>query len=190
MKRVTLLMASVFFAVSIPVVGAVGGVSININVPPPPSILPPPPPLPFATPPDIVVVPSGATEVYLVPNTVGLYFHGGYWYRFHGDHWFRASLYSGPWGPVEVSLVPRAVVAIPPNYILSMPPGYHRIHYVDFNSHWRDWGRTHYWNSQPWYRDHALHHWGGREVHAREREHHEREHHEKERHEKEHRDAR
>jgi len=159
MKNIALLV-SLIAIIGMSVVGAVAGVSINISVPPPP-----PPPLAFATPPDVVVVPSGASDVYMVQNTVGLYFHGGYWYRFHGDHWFRASLYSGPWRPVGVSLVPRAVVAIPPDYILGMPPGYHRIHYADFHRHWRDWGRNHYWNSHGWYRDHSQHHWGGRDFH-------------------------
>jgi len=158
MKQIILLMISLFLALTMRVVGAVAGVSININVPPPP-------PLVFARPPDVVVVPSGASDVYMVPGIVGLYFHGGYWYRFHGDHWFRASVYSGPWRPVGLSLVPRPVVAIPPNYILGMPPGYHQIHYADFHSHWRDWGRTHYWNSHSWYRDHSEHRWGDRDSH-------------------------
>jgi len=190
MKRIVLLMGSLILLMSISVVGAIAGVSININVPPPPPPPLAPPPLAFATPPDVVVVPSGASDVYMVPNTVGLYFQGGYWYRFHGDRWFRASIYSGPWRPIGISLVPRSVVVIPPDYILGMPPGYHRIHYRDFDRHWRDWGRTHYWNSHGWYRDHSQHHWGGSEWHAHEREHHDRERHEREHHEREHRDER
>jgi hypothetical protein len=158
MKRIVLLMAFVIFVLSMPIVGVTANVSININIPPPP-------PLVFARPPDVVVVPSGANDVYMVPNTVGLYFYGGYWYRFHNGYWFRASLYSGPWRPLTVSLVPRAVVVIPPDYILGMPPGYHRINYAYFHSHWREWGRTHYWNRYNWYRDHSQHHWGGRDFH-------------------------
>jgi hypothetical protein len=157
MKQIVLLMVCVFLIVGMPVAGVTANVSININVPPPP-------PLAFARPPDVVVVPSGTSDVYMVPNTVGLYFHRGYWYRFHGDHWFRASVYNGPWNPVRISLIPRAVVAIPPDYILGMPPGYHRIHYADFHSHWRDWDH-HYWSSHSWYRDHSQHRWGGRDFH-------------------------
>jgi hypothetical protein len=100
----------------------------------------------------------------LVPNTVGLYFFGGFWYRFYGGYWYRASLYSGPWITIRETLLPPAVVVIPPDYILSMPPGYYRIHYAAFHSHWRDWGRSHYWNRQAWYRDHSQHRWGGREF--------------------------
>ena len=135
---------------------------------PPPLQLPPeeiaqesPPPLQFAAPPDVVVVPSEQSDVYLVPGTVGLYFYGDSWYRFYGGYWFSASLYSGPWITIQEAIVPAAVVVIPPDYILHMPPGYYRIRYADFHSHWRDWGRTHYWNSQPWYRNHASNHWGG-----------------------------
>ena len=126
MKRIVLLMFSLFLVAGIPFVGAVAEVNINISVPPPP---PPPPPLEFPGPPDVVVVPSGPNDVYLVPDMAGLYFYGGYWYRFNEGYWFRASLYSGPWITIRQSLVPRAVVVIPPDYVLSMPPGYHRIHY-------------------------------------------------------------
>ena len=157
MKQIALLV-SLFAMIGLPIVGTAANVSININVPPPP-------PLVFPRPPDVVVVPSGASDVYMVPDTVGLYFHGGYWYRFHGNHWFRGSHYGGPWRPIEVSLVPRGVAVIPPDYILGMPPGYHRIHYGEFHSHWRDWDRNHYWRSHDWYRDHSRHPWGGRDFH-------------------------
>ena len=150
-------MVSLFFVFGISFVGA-AEVNINISVPPPP-------PLEFAGPPDVVVVPSETNDVYLVPDNVGLYFYGGYWYRFHGGYWFRASLYTGPWITIGESLVPPAVVVIPPDYILGLPPGYHRIHYGDFHSHWRNWGRNHYWNRHDWYRDHSRHHWGGRDFH-------------------------
>ena len=155
MKQMALFMVSLFFVVGMPLLGT-AQVSININVPPPP-------PLAFAAPPDVVVVPSGTSDVYLVPDTVGLYFYGGYWYRFHGDHWFRASVYSGPWAYIQTSLIPPPVVVIPPDYILALPPGYHRIHYGDFHSHWRDWGRNRYWRTQSWYVAHSQHHWAGRE---------------------------
>ncbi len=158
MKNIVLIMLCLFSVAGVPFIGTAADVSVNITVAAPP-------PITFATPPDVVVVPSGTTDVYMVPNTVGLYFYGGYWYRFHEGYWFRASLYSGPWKTIGVSLVPGDVVVIPPDYILSVPPGYHRIHYGDFHSHWRDWGRNHYWNNHAWYREHATHHWGGRDFH-------------------------
>ncbi len=165
MKNIISLIVCLVSVISVPSVGAAADVSVNINIGAPP-------PLTFAAPPDVVVVPSGTSDVYLVPNTVGLYFYGGYWYRFHGGYWFRASLYSGPWNGISVSLVPADVVVIPPEYILSLPPGYHRIHYGDFHGHWREWGRNHYWNKQAWYRDHAAHHWGGRDFHRPPEAHH------------------
>ena len=158
MNRIVLFMASLFLAVGMPFVGTAADVNITINVPPPP-------PLEFAGPPDVVVVPSGTSDVYLVPDMAGLYFYGGYWYRFHGGNWFRAPLYSGPWITVVETVVPAPIVVIPPDYILGLPPGYHRIHYGDFHSHWRDWGRTRYWHGHDWYRDHSTRHWGGREFH-------------------------
>jgi len=169
MKQVVFLMFPLFFIVSMPFVGEAANVNINISVPAPPPPLPliePPPSLEFAGPPDVVVVPSGPSDVYLVPNTVGLYFYGGFWYRFHRGHWFKASLYSGPWVTIRETLVPRDVVVIPPDYVLVMPPGYHRIHYGDFHSHWRDWGRHHYWKNHSWYKEHSHHHWGGRDFHS------------------------
>ena len=124
-----------------------------------------PPPFTFAAPPELVVVPSGPNYVYMVPSTVGLYFYGGYWYRHHGGHWFRAVSYADPWAPIEVGLVPAPIVVVPPDYILNMPPGYHRIHYNDFHRHWRTWEGNRHWHNQGWYRDHSRHHWAGQEFH-------------------------
>lgn len=156
MKQIVIVVISLFLVVCMPSIGASGNVNISIAVPSP---------LTFVGQPDVVVVPSAGSDVYLVPNTEGLYFYGGYWYRFYGNHWFRSTIYSGSWHPVGVSLVPAPVVVIPPDYILSVPPDYHRIHYGDFHRHWRDWGRNHHWNRQAWFRDHSHHHWGGRDFH-------------------------
>jgi hypothetical protein len=158
MKRIVLLVVALFLVIGMPFAGVASNVSVNVNIGPPP-------PLEFVAPPDVVVVPSGGTDVYLVPGTAGLYFYGGYWYRFHGGYWFRAGAYSAPWVPIQVSLVPSHVVVIPPDYILNMPPGYHRIHYNDFHSHWNDWGRTKHWHNQNWYKDHSRTHWAGQEFH-------------------------
>lgn len=124
-----------------------------------------PPPITFAAPPELVVVPSGPNYVYMVPGTVGLYFYGGYWYRHHGGRWFRAVSYTDPWAPIDVGIVPAPIVVVPPDYILNMPPGYHRIRYNDFNRHWRTWERNRYWHNQRWYRDHSRRHWAGQEFH-------------------------
>lgn len=131
-------------------------VSIGIGVPPP---------LPFAVPPEVVVVPSGIGYVYMVPGIVGLYFYQGYWYRYHGGYWYRAVSFSDPWAPVAIALVPAPVVVIPPDYILDMPPAYYRIRYDAFHRSWRDWDRGRYWHGQPWYREHERRHWAGQEFH-------------------------
>ncbi len=157
MKQIVLVVISLFLVVSMPSIGTSGNVNISIGVPPP---------LTFVGQPDVVVVPSAGSDVYLVPNTEGLYFYSGYWYRFYSDHWFRSTIYSGAWHPVGVSLVPAPVVVIPPDYILGVPPEYHRIHYGDFHRHWRDWGHNRHWNNQAWFRDHSRHHWGGRDFHG------------------------
>jgi hypothetical protein len=157
MKRLlfgTMLLALII-TVPIPTIAQVG-INVSIGVPPP---------IAFSAPPDVVVVPSGPSYVYMVPGNAGLYFYGGYWYRFHGGYWFRAVSYSDPWVPVQVSLVPSYVVVIPPDYILNMPLGYHRIHYNDFHNHWSDWGRNRYWHNQGWYREHSRQHWAGQEFH-------------------------
>lgn len=138
-----------------PVIAA-ADVQINIGLPPP---------VVFAAPPDVVVIPSGPSYVYMVPGTVGLYFYGGYWYRFHGGYWFRATHYSHPWVAIDPYLVPSPVVVIPADYILNMPPGYYRIRYHDFHKHWRDWGHHRQWHKYHWYNHHARQHWAGQDFH-------------------------
>jgi len=116
-----LLFGTVFLlVVSVLPVTAIAQVQVGINIGVPP-------PFAFSAPPELVVVPSGPDYVYMVPGTVGLYFHGGYWYRHHGGHWFRAVSYSDPWAPIEIGLVPAPIVVVPPDYILNMPQGYRRI---------------------------------------------------------------
>lgn len=144
MKHLVSLMVSLFFVFGVLLVNAAAGVNINIGISAPP--------LEFAAPPDVVVVPSGASYVYMVPDTPGVYFYDDYWYRFYGGHWFRAAIYSGPWAYVATSLVPVLVVDVPPDYIRYLPRGYHRIHYRDFHSHWRAWQGDRHWNRYDWYR--------------------------------------
>jgi hypothetical protein len=162
--------------VCIPIIGFLMGarveaqptVQVEVNVPPPPAVqvevqapaeeyIPegdptPPPPLAIREP-ELVVVPSGNAQVYMVPSMVGVYFYGGSWYRFHHGVWFRAAFYNDPWVLVAPAIVPRFVVGIPPAYPLYLPPAYHRIHYRDFHSHWRTWDRERYWHRYDWYRN-------------------------------------
>ena len=125
--------------------GVAQGVNVDVNIGAPP-------PLVFAAPPDVVVVPSGQSYVYMVPDRIGVYFFGGFWYRYHNGYWFRAQLYSGPWGFVDARFVPAVVVGIPPEYPRFLPPGYYRVHYGDLHSHWRDWDQGRHWHGQEWYR--------------------------------------
>ena len=110
-----------------------------------------PPPLQFAAPPDVYVVPSGTSYVYMVPNYEGVYFYGGNWYRFYNGYWFRSSNYNGYWDYIEQSMVPQAIMVVPPEYIHYVPSGYYRIHYNDFYSNWRTWDQGRHWDSYDWY---------------------------------------
>jgi hypothetical protein len=165
MKQIALIMVSLFFVVSMPIVGAVGDLSSHIDVfaqaaydSPPPADeyggddIVEPPPVQFAEPPDVVVVPSGTSYVYMVPDTPGFYFYHGNWYRYYEGYWFRSRAYNGPWGFVEASFVPRVVVSVPPEYILFLPFGYHRIHYGDLHRSWRSWDQGRYWNRHDWFK--------------------------------------
>jgi len=142
MKRIVLLMVCLFFVVSTPLIGE-ARVNVNIGI-----ALPP---LAFAGPPDVVVVP-GAAYVYMVPDVLGLYFYGGFWYRIHEGRWYRSNLYSGPWNYVGRSRVPRDIMNIPPNYYTHFPPGYHRIPYGDLHRNWRTWDNRRHWDRYDWYK--------------------------------------
>jgi hypothetical protein len=113
---------------------------------------PPPPPLGFTTPPDLVVVPSGETSVYMIPNTFGVYFFGGFWYRYHNGYWFRAIAYNAPWVLIPAAAVPRVIMNVPPEYVYSLPPNYYRIPYNEFYRNWREWDRDRHWHRYDWYR--------------------------------------
>jgi hypothetical protein len=113
---------------------------------------PVPPPEELTAPPDVVVVPSGPSYVYMVPNTVGLYFYDGYWYRFYDRHWYRSTIYNGAWTYIDLSIVPGVILDVPPDYILHIPHGYYRIHYSDFHRNWRMWGHSRYWHRHDWYK--------------------------------------
>lgn len=143
MKKIVLLMVSLFFVLSVTHVSAGVDVGISIDVPPP---------LEFEEQPDVVVVPSGSAYVYMVPDTPGLYFYNNYWYRFYDDHWYRSSIYNGSWVYIQTHRVPRFVMDVPPDYYLNLPPGYNRIHYGDLHRNWRTWERGRHWNRYDWYK--------------------------------------
>jgi hypothetical protein len=111
-----------------------------------------PPPLQFAAPPDVYVVPSGTSYVYMVPDYDGVYFYGGHWYRFYNNYWFRSSSYNGYWDYIEPSMVPQVIFVIPPEYIHYVPSGYYRIRYNDFYGNWRTWDQRRHWDRYDWYK--------------------------------------
>jgi len=103
--------------------------------------------------PEMVVVPSGDAQVYMIPNTVGVYFYGGTWYRHHHGVWFTANAYNGGWVYAQPAIVPGFVVNISPAYALYLPPSYHRIRYYEFHSHWRTWDRDRHWHRHSWFQN-------------------------------------
>jgi hypothetical protein len=140
----------------IALVSAGTGTEGNIRVP----VAPPPVPdsgsyaaQGTAITPDVVVVPSGTTYVYMVPNTAGVYFYNGYWFRYYEGYWFHAPSYGRSWGMVDPVAVPRAVVNVPPEYPRYLPPTYKRIHYDDLHQHWQSWDRTNEWHKHDWFKN-------------------------------------
>ena len=87
-----------------------------------------------ATGPDVVVVPSGETYVYMVPNMTGVYFYGGYWYRYYEGYWFRSPDYARNWGLITTTSVPHVVASVA-GISRYLPSTYYRIHYNDFHLH-------------------------------------------------------
>jgi len=126
----------------------------NINVP----VAPPPVPgfgqisQQGVAAPDVVVVPSGETYVYMVPNATGVYFYGGYWYRFYEGYWFRAQNSGGNWDMVDLAVVPHVVVNVPPEYPRYLPAAYYKIHYNDLRQHWPEWDYNHEWHNHDWFK--------------------------------------
>ncbi len=110
-----------------------------------------PPPLIFAEPPQVVVIPSGGSYIYMVPDMTGIYFYQGLWYRFHHGRWFRAAIYNGEWTLMRMSLVPHIIVEIPPEYPHYIPVGYYRINYHDLDREWRNWENSRHWHGFEWY---------------------------------------
>lgn len=125
------------------------GLDVDVNTD---SSVPQPPSLQFTAPPDLIVVPSGAEYVYMVPDMSGVYFYRGTWYRYYQNTWFRASAYNGAWSAVPVSTVPAAIVKVPPEYPFYVPEDYYRIRNHDALVRWREWERIRHWNHFDWYK--------------------------------------
>lgn len=156
LRRSIFILSFLIIALSTPVGFMVTGASAQ-DQPPPEEYIPegdptPPPPLTVRNP-ELVVVPSGEAQVYMVPNMTGVYFYGGSWYRYHHGVWFMASVYNEPWVFVQPPMVPSFVIGVPPAYVFYLPRGYHRIHYGEFHSHWRTWDREKHWHNQQWFKN-------------------------------------
>jgi hypothetical protein len=178
MKRIVLRLAFFFLLIFMPIGGSVGDLGFvkevsaqttrfdspppyeeEADTPPPPEEyediereFDEPPPVEFEEAPDVVVVPSGTSYIYMVPDTPGFYFYNGNWYRNYRGAWFRSRSYDGPWGFVDASFVPRVVVDVPLEYVFFLPANYHRIHYRDLHRSWRSWDQGRHWNRQAWFK--------------------------------------
>jgi len=167
------LLLIALIALSAPVGFMVTGVSAQD--PPPaeeyiPEGDPTPPPALTVQNPDLVVVPSGEAQVYMVPNMAGVYFYAGRWYRHHHGVWFGAAAYNEPWVFMEPPVIPSFVVGISPFYPFYLPRDYHRIHYGDFHSHWRTWDHDRHWHNEHWFKNERraeVRHARERQAHAR-----------------------
>ena len=152
----SILISILIIGMSLPVVVMAQEVVVVQELPPEeyiPEGDPTPPPQIAVQEPQLVVVPSGNTQVYMVHDTPGIYFYDGHWYRHHHGVWFSSTSYNTPWVYARPAVVPSFVVDIPPTYPLYLPPSYHRIHYHEFHSHWRTWDRDRHWEKQDWYRN-------------------------------------
>ncbi len=146
MKRLLLLAVSLMFVAGMPLTVTASDIhfGVNINVPPP---------FGFDEPSDLIVVPGTSGYVYMVPDTEGVYFYNGYWFRTYGSRWYRSRGFGGPWNHIRLSLVPRFIIDIPPDYYRYAPSGYYRVPYRDFHRSWRSWERDKHWNRYDWYRN-------------------------------------
>jgi hypothetical protein len=172
-RRSIFILGILIIVLCAPVGFMVTGASAQ-DQPPPEEFIPEgdptPPPVLTVQNPELVVVPSGEAQVYMVPNMAGVYFYGGRWYRHHHGVWFSANVYNEPWVFVEPPMVPSFVVGISPFYPFYLPRGYYRIHYGEFHSHWRTWDRERHWHNQPWYKNERraeVRHTRERQAHAR-----------------------
>ena len=97
---------------------SVGGDIIEANLPPP---------IPFAAPPELIVLPE--TYVYVVPDVdVDIFFYNGWWWRPWAGHWYRSRYYNRGWG-----------------YYSNVPS-----FYFDIDPGWRGYYRDRNWYGHRW----------------------------------------
>ena len=141
--------AIVFGSLCVPA-GGNAEVNVNIGINAPPVVA-------FPGPPAVVLI--AGTYAYFVPDVdVDVFFYHGYWYRPHKGSWFRSANYSGPWGHIVTTSVPRVVLHVPPDF-RRVPPGHQRIPYGQLKKNWSKWEKEKYWDTH-----------GGKEGHKEEKE--------------------
>ena len=113
LRRSTLMLGLIIIAlIALRAPVGVMAQEVSVEVTPPaeefiPEGDPTPPPELTVQNPDLVVVPSGEQQVYMVPNMAGVYFYDGHWYRHHHGVWFTAESYNEPWVFVEPPVFPQ-----------------------------------------------------------------------------------
>jgi hypothetical protein len=86
-----------------------------------------PPSIPFAAPPELIVLPE--TYVYVVPDVdVDIFFYNGWWWRPWDGRWYRSHFYDRGWG-----------------YYDNVPS-----FYFDVDSGWRGYYRDRNWYGHRW----------------------------------------
>lgn len=84
---------------------------------------PPPPPAVVEEPP-VALAPG--TSVYVVTDPsvrYDMFRFGVSWYVYEGGYWYQAPSYRGPFAVVDVRVVPREIVTLPPGHWKHHPHG-------------------------------------------------------------------
>jgi hypothetical protein len=117
-----LFFGTVLLALAIVVpIPAMAQINISIGIPLPP-------PIPFAAPPDVIVMPE-TTGVYVAPDVdADLFFWDGFWWRLWEGRWYRSAFYDRDWA-----------------YYNNVPS-----FYFDVDPHWRTYYRNHNWYGHEW----------------------------------------
>ena len=97
--------------------------------------------------PPLAVVPG--TYIYAAPDTPGLFFYQGFWYRHYGDRWYMATRYdSDRWSYMRDTDVPRGIYYLPPDYRNRLQDR-DRIRTDDVQHNWRQWEQDRRWDREP-----------------------------------------
>ena len=135
-------LAALLIGLLLTVIGWTGqsGAEINVNV----GVFAPPPAYVVPAPPPVVVIPG--SYVYFAPGLdVDMLFYHGYWWRPYQGRWYRSGSYNGPWGYIRGERIPRAIIALPPDY-RHVPPGHERIPYGQLKKNWSRWETEKHWD--------------------------------------------